>query len=44
MRAQKAGSELDVQARDISIMCSILLQYRCSPEIIHRTLTRNTDG
>jgi hypothetical protein len=44
MRAEKAGSELDVQARDISIVCSILLQHGCALDVISRALTRNSDG
>jgi hypothetical protein len=44
MRAEKAGSELDVQARDISIGCSILLQHGCALDVISRVLTRNSDG
>jgi hypothetical protein len=44
MRAEKSGSELDVQARDISIVCSILLQHGCDVDIIRHALTRNADG
>jgi hypothetical protein len=44
MRADKSGSDLDVQARDISIVCSILLQHGCDVDIIRHALTRNSDG
>lgn len=44
MRADKAGSELDVQARDISIVASLLLQHGCDVALIRRALTRNSDG
>jgi hypothetical protein len=45
MRAtDKAGSELDIQVRDISILCSILLQHGCELETIRHALTRNADN
>jgi hypothetical protein len=44
MRADKVGSELDVQVRDISIVASILLQHGCPVDVIRKALTRNSDG
>lgn len=40
----KAGTDLDAQARDSALQCSLLLQYGCPLETIFAALTRDNDG
>jgi hypothetical protein len=44
LRCKKAGTDLDVIARDSSTLFSLLCQYGCPLETVARALTRNDDN
>jgi ribonucleoside-diphosphate reductase alpha chain len=44
LSSSKAGSDLDVNARDAAIAASIALQFGASPKVLLRSMTRNADG
>lgn len=44
LNAQKVNSPLDVLVNDGAILMSMLLQYGCPADVIHRAMKRNPDG
>lgn len=44
LSTRKAGSVIDIAARDTAVLLSLLLQYGCSPKIIQRALTADATG
>jgi len=44
LSTRKAGSMVDISARDTAVLMSLLLQYGCSPKIIMRALTADAQG
>lgn len=42
--AGKAGSALQIHMRDNAIALSFALQFGCTPEIIHRAFSRDSEG
>lgn len=44
LSTRKAGSPVDIAARDTAILMSLLLQYGCSATIISRALTADASG
>jgi hypothetical protein len=44
LNCTKAGTPVDVAARDSAIVASLALQHGASPDDLRRALTRNSDG
>lgn len=44
LSTRKAGTPVDVAARDTAVLMSLLLQYGCSARIIGRALTADAQG
>jgi hypothetical protein len=44
LSTHKAGTPVDIAARDTAILMSLLLQYGCSAKIIGRALTSDAQG
>ena len=44
LSTRKAGSPVDVGARDIAVLISLLLQYGCSAKIIGKAITADAQG
>lgn len=44
LSTRKAGSTIDIAARDTAVLISLLLQYGCSAKIISRALTADAQG
>ncbi|MBP0440667.1 hypothetical protein [Tianweitania sediminis] len=44
LSTRKAGSAVDVAARDTAVLMSLLLQYGCSAKIIGRAITADAQG
>ena len=44
LSTRKAGSAVDIAARDTAVLMSLLLQYGCSAKIIGRALTADAHG
>lgn len=41
---KKRGSPVDIAARDIGILMSLLLQYHCPVKVMENALTNHADG
>jgi hypothetical protein len=44
LSTRKAGTPVDIAARDTAVLMSLLLQYGCSAKIIRRALTADAQG
>jgi hypothetical protein len=44
LSTRKAGTPVDIAARDTAVLMSLLLQYGCSAKIIGRALTADAQG
>lgn len=44
LSTRKAGTPVDVAARDTAVLISLLLQYGCSARIIGRAITADAQG
>jgi ribonucleoside-diphosphate reductase alpha chain len=44
LNTRKHGTAVDVNARDVAVAASLLLQHGCSVDTLRRALTRNSDG
>jgi ribonucleoside-diphosphate reductase alpha chain len=44
LTTNKASSAIDAAARDVALLCSLLLQYGCPAETIRSSLTLDNDG
>jgi hypothetical protein len=44
LSTRKAGSPVDIAARDTAVLMSLLLQYGCSARIMARALTADAHG
>lgn len=42
--AERDGTQIDVAARDESVLLSMLLQHGCPPERLRSSMTREPDG
>ena len=44
LNTARQGTAIDVNARDVAVAASLLLQHGCSVDTLRQALTRNSDG